>query len=207
MRYETFITGALQTNSYLLLSDDSTQAVIIDPGDPIDRLINRIQEMQRTLQAVLITHAHFDHILGTKKIRQTWPQVPIYLHSGDLSLWKTGGGASLVGFPAEKLPLPDCTLEEQSGMAFSDICLSVLFTPGHTPGHVTFYAPALSAAFCGDLIFKNAVGRTDLPGGSQQQLMQSIHDRIFTLPDNTILCPGHGPITSVVKEKHNFSFR
>lgn len=204
MKYETFVIGRLNNNCYVLHAIQSKQAAIIDPADEIEPVIDYIKNNQLDLKAILITHAHFDHILGCNAVRAAFPSALLHLHKDDEALWLENGNARLFGIPAKELPRPDVWLQHGDIFSLGEVSLQVFHTPGHTPGHVVFFAQDPGLVFCGDLIFANSVGRTDLPGGNERQLLKSIQTQIFTLPESTFLLPGHGEITTVGEEKsHN----
>jgi len=201
---QTFVLGAIENNTYLIFSPEANEAVLVDPAVPSRQVVEFLEENQLKLKAIYITHAHFDHIGGVSWfIQQTGEKIDVYLHKDAVELWENSGSARDFGFDFDSGPVPNKILEGKEILNFSGTVIHVLHTPGHTPGHVTFYIPALGSAFCGDLIFHRGVGRTDLPNGSAEQLLGSIQDKIFTLPDNTILYPGHGPSTTVIDEKNN----
>jgi hydroxyacylglutathione hydrolase len=203
IRIETFSLGPLQTNAYLLVNEETQRALVIDPGMNPAPLLKRIESLH--VEAILLTHAHFDHIGGVAAVRLA-KQCPVYLHPLEAD-WLTDAGkngsarwsdvtAPIVTEPAEY------DLAHRQRLSLIGIELDVLHTPGHSPGSVSFlYQDRL---FAGDVLFKLSVGRTDLPGGNLRTLMQSIQDRVFKLPDETVVYPGHGPKTTVGYEKmHN----
>lgn len=204
MRFEKHVNGSLQNNSYILFSEETQQVVIIDPSDGIMPVLKTSSLDPQNIGAILITHAHFDHILGCIPLLDANSDIKIFIHPLDLDLWKVGGGAALIGMQVPPLPEPTNLLEDKTEISFSDIHLDVLHTPGHSPGHVCFYCQEKNTVFCGDLIFRNGIGRTDRPGGSYPTLINSIQTRILTLPAETLLYPGHGPATSVEAESKNF---
>ncbi len=130
---------------------NNLQAIVIDPTDNISPVLEHLQKKNCTLSAILITHAHFDHILGCGLLKKHFPDAVIYLHPDDLNLWTTGGGAGHFGYTTATLPPPDAWLKHNDRIAFDDLNLQVLHTPGHTPGHVIFYSPEMGVVFCGDL--------------------------------------------------------
>ncbi len=201
MKYETFVIGRLNNNCYVLHAKQSKQAAIIDPADEIEPVIAYIKNYQLDLKAILITHAHFDHILGCNVVRAAFPSALIHLHKDDEALWLEDGNAGIFGIPVKELPKPDVWLQHGDIISLDEVSLQVFHTPGHTPGHVVFYARDPGLVFCGDLIFANSIGRTDLRGGNRQQIIKSIQTKIFTLPESTLLLPGHGESTTVGVEK------
>jgi glyoxylase-like metal-dependent hydrolase (beta-lactamase superfamily II) len=201
MKYQIFVLGMLQNNTYVLFDHACENAIVIDPANSIAPVIDYLKSQNLFLNAILITHAHFDHIMGCEELKKTYPDARIYLHQDDLPLWMGQGGADDFGFEMGTLPKPDILLDKNTTIMIGEFSLQVFCTPGHTPGHVIFYSPEDHVAFCGDLIFDGGVGRTDLPGGDFNQLYESIQNVIYTMPDETILLPGHGCQTTVAKEK------
>ncbi len=200
----SFTLGPLENNSYLLVNENEKKTVVIDPSFSSQPIYDSIQQNDWKLQAIWLTHAHFDHIAGCAIASQFTPPVPIALHPGDLELWKDGGGALDYGFTLNLNQDPTILLQDQQELFIGNERILVSHTPGHSPGHVTYYSKSTKVAFCGDLIFRHGVGRTDLPGGSFLELAASIRSRIYTLPPDTRLLSGHGPETTVFEEMlHN----
>lgn len=201
---QTYTLGPLENKTYLINDINSKEAAIIDPSIPSKQISSWIEQNGITLKYILITHAHFDHIGGAKWFQNlSENHIPIALHEKDMELWKEGGGAKNFGFDFDPGVTPDLIVEDQQEFQLGNSTFKVLFTPGHSPGHVTYAFIDDQAAFCGDVIFFHSVGRTDLEHGSSEVLLTSIHQKIFTLSDNTILYPGHGKPTTVEEEKKN----
>ncbi|ULL18793.1 MBL fold metallo-hydrolase [Paenibacillus sp. H1-7] len=202
LKIEPFSLGPLGTNAYLLSRPAENKGIIIDPGMNPKPLIKRIEGME--IEAILLTHAHFDHIGGVDEIRKL-KGCPVYLHDAEAE-WLTNPklngsarwpelGAPIVTDPAEY------ALDEGQVLKLLGLELKVMHTPGHSPGSVSFLlGPHL---FGGDVLFRLSVGRTDLPGGRTETLMDSIHMKLFELPDETIVYPGHGVKTTIGYEKEN----
>ena len=194
--------GPLENNTYIVADPDSKIAAVIDPSFEPEKILAAAQTAGLTIQAVWLTHAHFDHIAGTSGLRAKLSPAPqVALHSADIPLWREDGGARLFGLVLDSGPLPTQSLQHEQVLTLGATEFKVLHTPGHSPGHVVFYAPEAGVVFCGDLIFRRSVGRTDLPGSSPSQLVTSIHTQIFTLPPEVRLLPGHGPETTVGEER------
>ena len=150
------------------------------------------------------THAHFDHIGGAGAIADALNPLPLVaLHPADHVLWRSEGGAPLFGFKIDPGPEPTIDLTHGQILKLGSIEFEVRHTPGHTPGLCILYVASEAVCFCGDLIFRDSVGRTDLPGGDWETLLKSIHEQVFTLPDETRLLSGHGPETTVGEEKES----
>lgn len=197
----TFVTGPLGNNTYLLADTTARQAAVVDPGyDSPQVILETLAREQWTLNSILLTHAHFDHIAGVKPLAQTTPQAIIALHPLDLPLYLDAGWAAQFGFDLPQPPRPKFSLQHQQMLKVGQYELNVLLTPGHSAGHVAFAAPTAGVVFTGDLIFYRGIGRTDLPGGSERTLIESIRSHIFTLPPETRLLSGHGPETTVGEE-------
>jgi hydroxyacylglutathione hydrolase len=204
----TLELGPAMTNAYVVGDPDSDMAVVIDPAWSGGKIFAAAQDRGWDIQAIWLTHAHFDHFGGAAELVQLLgDSIDIALHPEDMPLWKVSGGAPLFGLmDFDKGPEPSIELQHGQELHLADHKFTVLHTPGHTPGHVTFHAPQLKLAFCGDLIFQGSVGRTDLPGGSWETLLASIRREILTLPPETQLWPGHGLATTVADERRQNPF-
>ncbi len=192
--------GPVQTNCYLVGDDETKIAVAIDPGDEAPRVVQALAQREWTLRHILLTHTHFDHTGAVADLLEAAP-VPLAAHPLEKPLLRAKGGAALFGMSVRACPEPDVWLEPGRDLAVGPFTFQVLFVPGHTPGHVAFYEPALGAVFSGDVLFKEGIGRTDFPGSSHAALMRSIREVLFALPDETLVCSGHGPITTIGEEK------
>lgn len=205
---ERYYVGMLQTNCYLLGDSQASQAVVIDPGDNSDRIAGRITELKLKLVAILNTHAHFDHIMDAWSLKEAMGG-KVYLHRKDESLLQdrtVGLGAVLDSVSGAARGTIDDWLQEGDHLVFGAIELDVLETPGHTPGHVSFYFPKRKMIFVGDTLFAGSIGRTDFPGGSHNQLIRSVQEKIFPLDGATVVYPGHGPETTVAQERRSNPF-
>jgi glyoxylase-like metal-dependent hydrolase (beta-lactamase superfamily II) len=202
MIVETFVTGPLETNTYLVADEKTGEALVIDPAGDAGPILARLAELGMKLKAIVSTHGHFDHISGNRALAEA-TGAPILAHESDLDLFsKAEEAADFFFVKAENSPPPDRFLQEGDELTVGACRLKVVHTPGHSPGGITLTGDG--KAFCGDLVFYGSVGRTDLPGGSQEILRESIRTKIVTLPDDTVLYPGHGPETTVRQEKsHN----
>ncbi|HQP08858.1 MAG TPA: MBL fold metallo-hydrolase [Anaerolineaceae bacterium] len=201
LNFQSFVIGSLQNNCYVVHEPGSNKAAIVDPGEGAEPVIAYLKKNTMALEKILITHAHFDHILGCKAVNEAFPFAAIFLHQDDAALWNNSGNAQLFGYIPVYLPQPTHWLQDSEVIPVGNDVLEARHTPGHTPGHVVYYSSTAGCVFCGDLIFRHSVGRTDLPGGDFAQLRDSIETKIYTLPDSTILLPGHGPATTVGAEK------
>lgn len=193
--------GPMENNTYLIADEQAGKAVVIDPSFESEAVLDEINRHSWALEGIWLTHAHFDHIAGIRPLVDAFPgPLPIGLHPGDLDLWREGGGARNFGLVIEPGPEPTLLFTDGQSLQLGESTFMVRHTPGHTAGHVIFYAPAESVAFCGDVIFYRGIGRTDLPGGNHARLLKSIREKVLTLPGPTRLLSGHGPETTVEEE-------
>lgn len=194
--------GPAVTNCYIIAESTSKKAVVIDPAWDGHLILAKAAEQGWNIESIWLTHAHFDHIGGSKAVVDgTDPSPPVALHPDDLWLFQAQGGAQFFGLEIDPGPEPSIELEDKQSLKLGDISFEVRLAPGHSPGHVMFYCEEEAILFCGDVIFNGSIGRTDLPGGNYNQLIQSINDRVLTLPDETRLLNGHGPETTVGRER------
>ena len=198
MKIDWRTVGAFQENSYLVLDPASQRAVLVDPGAEADALIEMVRASGATLEAIWLTHAHIDHIGAIADVKRLW-DVPIYLHPADQPLYDRGAmQAAVYGIPFEQPPAPDRTLAEGDIVTVGSLDFDVLHVPGHAPGHVAFVREGHMVG--GDLLFAGSIGRTDLPLANPDHMMESL-ERVAGLPEETIVYPGHGPTTSIGRER------
>jgi glyoxylase-like metal-dependent hydrolase (beta-lactamase superfamily II) len=203
----SFILGPAQTNAYLVADSETRDAAVIDPSWDGDVILEAAQKRGWRIAHLWYTHAHFDHIGGAGTIADALNPLPLVaLHPNDHVLWRSGGGGALFGFDIDPGPEPTIDFTHGQILKLGTVEFEIRFTPGHTTGHCILYVPAAGICFCGDLIFAGSVGRTDFPGGSWEQLVESIKTQILTLPDETRLLSGHGPETTVGEEKRSNPF-
>lgn len=206
---KSFVCNPYQENTYLLY-DESGASVIIDPGmySPAEEkeVLGFIDEHDLKLEYVLNTHCHIDHILGNRLIYDTYGLLPTF-HEKEIPLYaEVQNYAPQMGIRYEVSPISETFLPESGTVRFGDHLLELIFAPGHSPGHLCFYSRPEGFIIGGDVLFKGSIGRTDLPGGNHSQLIQSISDKIYQLPDDTVVYPGHGPATTVGQEKRTNPF-
>lgn len=200
MILKTLTVGPVQANCYIVGCPETRAAVIIDPGDEAARILQTVAELEVTVTHLLLTHAHFDHITAAQAVAEH-TGAPLALHPDDLPLLNAGGGATVFGLPQPPILVPQIWLNAGDVIETGTLAFSVFHTPGHSPGHVCFREANHSAVFVGDVLFAGSIGRTDLPGGSYETLMDSIAHQLMTLPDDTVVYPGHGPSTTIGAER------
>ena len=204
MKYELVIVGALETNCYLVYCEETRACAVIDPGADPEKIISAIADLELKPVIVLNTHGHVDHIGGNSDIVGKY-RVPLAMHTADTGMLQVSDYIELsLLLGARNSPPPDRLLAEGDEIAVGRLTLRVMHIPGHTAGSVGFVAAGV--LFSGDTLFCGGVGRTDLPGGSWKDLEQSIRERILTLPEETIVLPGHGPWTTVGQERDSNPF-
>jgi glyoxylase-like metal-dependent hydrolase (beta-lactamase superfamily II) len=195
--------GALQTNCFIVADTDTREAIIIDPADEAPKILGVVQQGGYTVRAILATHAHFDHVLASKPVKEA-TGAPFRLHPSDVGqLRNMQQIAAMFGIAAPEPATHDETLSEGDVIEAGAIRLETLFTPGHSPGHVSFVLRSEAMVFSGDCLFEGGIGRVDLPGGDYVTLMQSIFGRLVPLGDEVTVCPGHGPLTTIGQERAN----
>jgi glyoxylase-like metal-dependent hydrolase (beta-lactamase superfamily II) len=200
----TLTNGAFAQNCHILVDRDAGEAVIVDPGEEADLFLRRIATERVTLKAVWLTHAHVDHILGVKRVVEA-AKVPVYLHPADRTLYDALPEQSAwFGLSPSTPPVPDADLGEGMRLTLGGLGFEVRHVPGHTPGHVAFVGHGV--AVVGDALFAGSIGRTDLPGGDTETLLTSIREKLLTLPDDTVVYPGHGPSTTIGRERRSNPF-
>jgi glyoxylase-like metal-dependent hydrolase (beta-lactamase superfamily II) len=203
----SFTLGPVQTNAYLIADAESGAAAVIDPAWDGKIILAEAQKRGWRIAHLWYTHAHFDHIGGAGAIADALNPLPLVaLHPADHDLWKAAGGGPMFGFNIDPGPEPTIDFTHTQTLHLGSNHFEVRHTPGHTPGHVVLYCAEANVCFCGDLIFSGSVGRTDLPGGSWSNLVESIREQIYSLPDETRLLSGHGPETTVAEEKRSNPF-
>jgi len=201
MEIEKLIVGQLQTNCYLVWDKKTREGIIIDPGDDAEYIISRIKDLEIKPQMILATHGHFDHVLAVLELKLAF-KIPFLLHRKDLFLVKKAVSSAkfFAGNREALTPLTDKFIKEGKIISFGkNERLKVIETPGHSPGGVAFLGRGV--VFSGDTLFKQGVGRTDFSYCSQAGLIDSIKNKLFKLPDETIVYPGHGEETTIGEEK------
>jgi hydroxyacylglutathione hydrolase len=206
MILETFPVGMLQCNCTLLGDEATGEAIVIDPGDEIERINLRLTVLGLKLKQILVTHAHIDHVGGALKLKRL-TGAPILLNENDLPLLEMmDEQAAWIGGPTPEVAAPDASLAEGMTVGLDRYPAQVLHTPGHTQGSVCLHFAPLNMVIAGDTLFAGGIGRTDLPGGNGRQIIDSIETRLLALPDETRVIPGHGPDTTIGDERESNPF-
>ena len=196
--------GPLQTNCYILACEETLAAAVIDPGWNGRSIVATVEERGWEITHILLTHAHFDHVGGLAELKAE-VNAPIYIHPDAISMLQQATmSAAFFQLTIPAPPAPDKMLAEGDVIRVGNVTLEVLHTPGHAPGHVSFYLPDHRVIFDWDVLFQHSIGRTDLPGGDMNLLLSMIRTKLMTLPDETHVLSGHGPATTIGAErKHN----
>jgi hydroxyacylglutathione hydrolase len=211
LRIVSFTFNGFAENTYLLIDEATRATAIVDPGAysraEQQTLRDYVAEHDLDVKFLLNTHAHIDHVLGNAFVLNTYPGIPFLLHALDLpTLRAVTTYAAPYGFAAYEPAEPTGELVAGQVIVLGESELSVRFAPGHAPGHVVFYDEASGQLVGGDVLFKSSIGRTDLPGGDHNTLLKSIKDELLTLPDATVVYPGHGPTTTIGAERRSNPF-
>ena len=204
IRVTTILNAPFEENTYLVQVDEAKECVVIDPGLEPQKIIEHLEASELVPAAILITHGHSDHIGGNAALKQRWGQCRLVVGSRDAEKLTDPRKNLSAAFGAKVISPPaDETVDDGDTYSAAGIDFQVLAIPGHSAGHVVFLCGASERrlAFVGDVIFSGSIGRTDFPDGDLDQLLQGIREKLFTQPDETVLLPGHGPATSVIREK------
>jgi glyoxylase-like metal-dependent hydrolase (beta-lactamase superfamily II) len=206
MILETFPVGPLQCNCTIMGDEEAREAIVIDPGDEVSRIHRRLTSLNLKLKQILVTHAHIDHVGGALKLKQL-TGAPIFLNENDLHLLPMmSEQAAWLGVETPETTPPDEGLADGKRVGLDSCPAQVLYTPGHTQGSICLHLVPLKMVIAGDTLFAGSIGRTDLPGGNFEQIIDSIHTRLLTLPDETKVVPGHGPQTTIGAERRTNPF-
>jgi hydroxyacylglutathione hydrolase len=201
MIHEILPVGPLQCNCSIIGDEVSREAMVIDPGDDTADVLGIIEKHKLNVKQIVITHAHIDHVGGAMKLRAA-TGAPILLNQNDYTLLKMlDVQAEWIGIQSPGKVDIDHGLNEQDTVKAGSLIANVMHTPGHTEGSICLYFPAEKKLIAGDTLFAGSIGRTDLPGGSFEKIMRSLHDKLLSLPDETAVVPGHGPLTSIGTER------
>ena len=209
MKIENYVVGPVATNCYFLINEDTKETVVVDPGAAAPQLKGKLDEGGYKPTAILLTHGHFDHAGGVEELRGLYPDldIPVYAYKGEKQTLEDPNlnRSSLMGRQTARYSATDY-LEDGAEITLAGFLIRLLFTPGHTPGGCCFYLPNEGICFTGDTLFCGSVGRTDFPMGSMSQLVHGIHEKLLTLPDETICYTGHDAPTTIGFERVNNPF-
>ena len=201
MIHEILPVGALQCNCSIFGDEQSREGLVVDPGDDIDEILAIIRRHQLQLKAIVITHAHIDHIGGAQKLKQA-TGAPVYMNRNDVELQRMlDVQAAWLGMREPERVEIDSPAKEGDRLVVGVAEFHIIETPGHTQGSISLWLPSESKLVAGDTLFRDSIGRTDLPGGDGKQILRSIQDKLLPLPAETVVIPGHGPSTSIGREK------
>jgi glyoxylase-like metal-dependent hydrolase (beta-lactamase superfamily II) len=201
MIHEILRVGPLQCNCSIFGDEESREGLVVDPGDDVDQVLAVIRRHQLRIKVIVITHAHIDHIGGAQKLKQE-TGAPVYMNDNDAELKKMlGVQAAWLGVPEPQQVDIDVSIKDGDRVVMGAAELHVLHTPGHTQGSVSLWLPSEGKLVAGDTLFRDSIGRTDLPGGDGRQILRSIHDKLLTLPPETVVIPGHGDNTTIGRER------
>lgn len=205
MEVRGVIVGVFQENCWIIASPKSKEAIVIDPGDEPETIFELAKDMGVNIKMIVNSHAHADHILAVNAVKHQY-NAPFYMHSleTDVLSASLSGIYSRLGREEEPPPTLDAYLKDGDKVDVSGLSLQVIHTPGHTPGSTSFYTNGL--LFSGDTLFRQSIGRTDMPGGDGQLIIQSIKQKLLTLPEETIVLPGHMQETTIRQEKYTNPF-
>lgn len=206
MIHEILPVGLLACNCSVIGDEITRDAIVIDPGDDIEKIVEILDRHLLKVTMIVVTHAHIDHIGGAKKLRDL-TGAPVYMHDDDMVLAENlGMQAMWLGMETPENPGIDRPAAEGDVLKAGDIEAHVLHTPGHTPGSLSLFIPREKTLISGDTLFRGSIGRTDLPGGDSRIIATSIRGKLYTLPEDTVVFPGHGTETTIEQEKRSNPF-
>jgi len=201
MIHEILPVGMLACNCSIFGDEQTREALVVDPGDNIDRILEIVQRHSLTVKAIVITHAHIDHIGGAQKLKQA-TSAPVYMNSADSTLQEMMDvQADWLGVQTPDAVEIDSAANDGARLVIGATEFNVLHTPGHTPGSISLWIPSEHKVIAGDTLFRDSIGRTDLPGGDARQILRSIHEKLLRLEDETVVIPGHGDTTTIGRER------
>jgi glyoxylase-like metal-dependent hydrolase (beta-lactamase superfamily II) len=207
MLFRALELGPFLANCYIVGSDRTGEGIIIDPVAEAETIMDNVRQLGLTIKLIIATHSHPDHIMALGQIKEE-TGAPFAMHEAESAGMIASGMARVMGMfmsgSAEPLPKPDMSLKDGEAIEIGDLSFTVLHTPGHSPGGISLYGHGM--VFVGDTLFNFSIGRTDFPGCSHQQLIESINSKLLTLPDETIVYPGHGPQTTIRAERQHNPF-
>ncbi len=203
MKVFSYVLGMIETNCYLIVNESSNQVIIIDPAEQAARIQEKVKEKQLVPVAVLLTHGHFDHIMAATDLAKEY-DIPIYASEAEVEILQNPQLNLSVTMNQNYALTPDVVIKDNESINLANMNIKVLHTPGHTAGGVCYYFQENAVLFSGDTLFLESVGRTDLPTGNSELLLESIRHKLMVLHDDVKVYPGHGPCTTIAHEKtHN----
>ncbi|MGA9041429.1 MAG: MBL fold metallo-hydrolase [Terriglobales bacterium] len=206
MIHEILPVGPLQCNCSVIGDETTLEGMVIDPGDDIAEVLALIRKHNLQIKQIVITHAHIDHVGGAMKLRAI-TGAPILLNQNDYALLQMlDAQAAWIGMAAPGKVEIDQSVVQGDAVKAGPVEANVLHTPGHTEGSICLYFPLEKKLIAGDTLFAGSIGRTDLPGGSFEKIIDSLHEKVLTLPDDTVVVPGHGPLTTIGEERESNPF-
>jgi glyoxylase-like metal-dependent hydrolase (beta-lactamase superfamily II) len=206
MIHEILPVGMLRCNCSIFGDETTREAMVIDPGDEIEDILAILKRHQLTVKAIVITHAHIDHIGGAAKLKAA-TGAPVYMNAGDQELYdQLDTQAQWLGTETPDRTEIDTPAREGDSITIGSTPFHVLHTPGHTQGSISLWIPGENKLVAGDTLFRDSIGRTDLPGGNTRQILSSIHTKLMLLPEEAVVIPGHGPSTTIGREKEQNPF-
>ncbi len=197
------VVGSFASNCYIVGSEANKEGMIIDPGAETRKIVKKVKDLGLDIKLIVLTHGHMDHIGALSEVRQA-TNAEVAMHSNDIKSLQGQPSNILFGLSYPALLPPDRLLKDGDSLDIGDLQFSVLHTPGHTPGGICLLGNGV--VFTGDTLFNYGIGRADLPGGNESQLMDSIHTKLMVLPDDTVVYPGHGPDTTIGRERRGNPF-
>jgi len=211
MIHEVLVVGALQCNCSILGDEDTREAIVVDPGDEVERILAVLKKHRLQAKTIINTHAHFDHVGSCADLKEV-TGAAIWLHRADLSIYETAPRQAQMfaeyGVDPVRVTPVDQFIRDGDGLQVGKLAAQIIHTPGHTPGSLSLHLPgsARDLLLAGDTLFQGSIGRTDLPGGDFDQILKSIKDRLLRLDDETEVWPGHGPRTTIGRERRTNPF-
>src|SRR5260221_10526693 len=201
MIHEILPVGLLQCNCSIFGDEQAREALVVDPGDNIEEILAILKKHRLKVKAIVITHAHIDHIGGAAKLKAA-TGAPVHMNQSDQELYDhLDVQASWLGMKTPEKTDVDTPARDGDSLQLGDAAFHILHTPGHTQGSISIWIPAENKLIAGDTLFRDSIGRTDLPGGDGRQILRSIHEKLLALPETAVVIPGHGPNTTIGREK------
>ena len=203
MIIERLVVGPIEANCYIVADEKTKEGIVIDPGDDAEDILKRIQQLGLKIKYIVLTHSHFDHVSATAAVKKA-TDAKLAIHAADAKSLNDGMLARLAGLVHQQVPQPDILLKGWDDLSIGEVHFTVLHVPGHTAGGIALYGQ--DVVFTGDTLFKGSIGRTDLPGGNYDQIIDSINCRLLALDDDISVYPGHGDVTTIGLERENNPF-